>query len=264
MAEQWSTETPLLGAQSNEGQSVVLNPSSADQLAWIRLNRLPLGPSPASLLVFTKWLPSDNYLLVRCQNPSKQQTVSSFLRPVSWRPSTVKWWQFSQSNRHSTTRTRQTEYHEVLPCYPFYFRDSIYNQSGANPPPPPPFSIPSSSHPDAPLPLPLSLSLKVTWDHFVRCEIYWRHVVLTTTWTEKTVRSKVTCTTHLRRVHLSIDGVFSSSVVFSSPVQMELRQLVYLVAKGTTGQGWKISQGHHAAWIGNGRFAKRKTWLGPF
>ena len=35
--------------------------------------------------------------------------------PVSWRPTTVKWRQFSQSNRHSTIGTRQTEYHEALP-----------------------------------------------------------------------------------------------------------------------------------------------------
>ena len=48
------------------------------------------------------------------------------LGPVSWRPTTVKWRQFSQSNRHSKARdtpalrhsiigTRQTEYHEALP-----------------------------------------------------------------------------------------------------------------------------------------------------
>ena len=37
------------------------------------------------------------------------------LGPVSWRPMTVKWQQFSQSNRHSTICTRQTEYHEALP-----------------------------------------------------------------------------------------------------------------------------------------------------
>ena len=35
--------------------------------------------------------------------------------PVSWRPTTVKWRQFSQSNRHSTIGTRQTEHHEALP-----------------------------------------------------------------------------------------------------------------------------------------------------
>ena len=35
--------------------------------------------------------------------------------PVSWRLTTVKWRQFSQSNRHSTIGTRQTEYHEALP-----------------------------------------------------------------------------------------------------------------------------------------------------
>ena len=34
---------------------------------------------------------------------------------VSWRPTTVKWQQFSQSNRYSTIGTRQTEYHEALP-----------------------------------------------------------------------------------------------------------------------------------------------------
>ena len=35
--------------------------------------------------------------------------------PVSWRPTAVKWRQFSQSNCHSTIGTRQTEYHEALP-----------------------------------------------------------------------------------------------------------------------------------------------------
>ena len=35
--------------------------------------------------------------------------------PVSWRPTTVKWRQFSQSNRHSTIGTQQIEYHEALP-----------------------------------------------------------------------------------------------------------------------------------------------------
>ena len=35
--------------------------------------------------------------------------------PVSWRPTTVKWRQFSQSNRHSTIGTRQTQYHVTLP-----------------------------------------------------------------------------------------------------------------------------------------------------
>ena len=39
----------------------------------------------------------------------------SQLGPVSWRPTTVKWRQFSQSNRHSPIGTRQTEYHEALP-----------------------------------------------------------------------------------------------------------------------------------------------------
>ena len=35
--------------------------------------------------------------------------------PVSWRLMTVKWWQVSQSNCHSTISTRQTKYHEALP-----------------------------------------------------------------------------------------------------------------------------------------------------
>ena len=35
--------------------------------------------------------------------------------PVSWRSTTAKWRQFSQSNRHSTIGTRQTQYHEALP-----------------------------------------------------------------------------------------------------------------------------------------------------
>ena len=34
---------------------------------------------------------------------------------VSWRPTTVKWRQSSQSNRHSTIGTPQTEYREALP-----------------------------------------------------------------------------------------------------------------------------------------------------
>ena len=35
--------------------------------------------------------------------------------PVPWRLMTVKWWQLSQSNCHSTIGTRQTEYHGALP-----------------------------------------------------------------------------------------------------------------------------------------------------
>ena len=42
-------------------------------------------------------------------------TIEVVLGPVSWRPKTVKWRQFSQSNRHSTIGTGQTEYHEALP-----------------------------------------------------------------------------------------------------------------------------------------------------
>ena len=41
--------------------------------------------------------------------------TSSALGPVSWRPTTVKKRQFSQSNRHANIGTRQTEYHEAVP-----------------------------------------------------------------------------------------------------------------------------------------------------
>ena len=44
---------------------------------------------------------------------SSKLTMSG-LGPVSWRPMTVKWWQFSQSNRHSTIGAWQTEYNEAL------------------------------------------------------------------------------------------------------------------------------------------------------
>ena len=47
-----------------------------------------------------------------CWRPLFQQAYQG---PVSWRPTTVKWRQFSQANRHSTIGTRQTEYHEALP-----------------------------------------------------------------------------------------------------------------------------------------------------
>ena len=46
---------------------------------------------------------------------SSQDQIWSVLWPVSWRPTTVKWRQFSQSSRHSTIGTRQTQYHEALP-----------------------------------------------------------------------------------------------------------------------------------------------------
>ena len=46
---------------------------------------------------------------------SKLADWERILGPVSWRPTTVKWRQFSQSIRHSTIGTPQTEYHEALP-----------------------------------------------------------------------------------------------------------------------------------------------------
>ena len=44
----------------------------------------------------------------------KAQKKAIILGPVSRRPTTIKWRQSSQSNRHSTIGTRQTEYHEAL------------------------------------------------------------------------------------------------------------------------------------------------------
>ena len=42
------------------------------------------------------------------------QNQSVHLGPVSWRPTSVEWRLFSQSNCHSTIGTRQTEYHDAL------------------------------------------------------------------------------------------------------------------------------------------------------
>ena len=42
------------------------------------------------------------------------QWLGPNMGPVSWRPMIVKWRQSSQSNRHLTIGTRQTEYHEAL------------------------------------------------------------------------------------------------------------------------------------------------------
>ena len=51
--------------------------------------------------------------IIKCLLPSCRAGLD--LGPVSWRPTTIKWWQFSQSNRHSTIGTRLSEYQEVLP-----------------------------------------------------------------------------------------------------------------------------------------------------
>ena len=48
-------------------------------------------------------------------NKDVVRTLSDDLGPVWWRPTIVKWRQFSQSNSHSTIGTWQTEYHEALP-----------------------------------------------------------------------------------------------------------------------------------------------------
>ena len=45
----------------------------------------------------------------------RQAVTKADQGPVSWRPTTVKWRQFSQSNRHSTIGTQQIEYREALP-----------------------------------------------------------------------------------------------------------------------------------------------------
>ena len=50
-----------------------------------------------------------------CLQGAALQNMGWHLGPVSWRPTTVKWRQFSQSNRHSTIGTRQIEYHDALP-----------------------------------------------------------------------------------------------------------------------------------------------------
>ena len=51
----------------------------------------------------------------RCGRRTHEGTTTHDLGSISRRPSTAKWRQFSQSNRHSTIGTRQTEYHEALP-----------------------------------------------------------------------------------------------------------------------------------------------------
>ena len=64
----------------------------------------------------------DGQNTLNCQSQSVSQPVLvpislclAHLGPVSWRPTTVKWRQFSQSNRHPTIGTGQTEYQEALP-----------------------------------------------------------------------------------------------------------------------------------------------------
>ena len=53
----------------------------------------------------------------QCMTPGQPvpELTPQHLGPVSWRMTTVKWQQFSQSNHHSTIGTRQTKYHEALP-----------------------------------------------------------------------------------------------------------------------------------------------------
>ena len=51
----------------------------------------------------------------QCGTPLERCRWPKDVGPVSWRSTTVKWRQFSQSNRHSTIGTRQSEYHEALP-----------------------------------------------------------------------------------------------------------------------------------------------------
>ena len=52
------------------------------------------------------------FLEVRFTRARREHGVQG---PVSWRPTTVKWRQSSQSNHHFTIGTRQTQYHEALP-----------------------------------------------------------------------------------------------------------------------------------------------------
>ena len=53
--------------------------------------------------------------LRRCSTRSYVCMAAVFQGPVSWRSTIVKYRQSSQSNRHSTIATRQSEYHEALP-----------------------------------------------------------------------------------------------------------------------------------------------------
>ena len=66
--------------------------------------------SPVPLLLVSSWSEPPRWLGVKASS-----STAADLGPVSWGPMTVKWRQFSQSNRHSTIGTRQTEYHEALP-----------------------------------------------------------------------------------------------------------------------------------------------------
>ena len=75
--------------------------------AWVRGNTSRSSASTWSSTVPSRTWPS-RWVTHWCFTPCH-------LGPVSWRPTTVKWRQFSQSNRHSTIGTRQTEYHEALP-----------------------------------------------------------------------------------------------------------------------------------------------------
>ena len=60
------------------------------------------------------WL-SSCWTLAFLRAPCRSSEVVWILGPVSWSSTTVKWWQFSQSNRQSTIGTQQTECHEALP-----------------------------------------------------------------------------------------------------------------------------------------------------
>ena len=66
---------------------------------------------------FSTDMPTDtsNMTIIMKRETPVRARPESHQGPVSWRPTTVKWRQFSQSNRHSTIGIRQTEYHEALP-----------------------------------------------------------------------------------------------------------------------------------------------------
>ena len=61
------------------------------------------------------WCISNDSTTPAAELSDPPESSSRDLGSVSWRPTTVKWRQFSHSNRHSTIGTRQTEYHEALP-----------------------------------------------------------------------------------------------------------------------------------------------------
>ena len=77
-------------------------------------NALPSLTTHICLLRTSQFDNADWYPCYALHGNPVDPAIIQIQGPVSWRPTTVKW-QCSQSNRHSTIGTRQTEYHEALP-----------------------------------------------------------------------------------------------------------------------------------------------------